>query len=280
MRLTRLLMSIGLTSVLVATGAAPAAAQGVTGRVVDSATAAPIYGAMVELQDSAGRVLREVLTTASGGFALAPPVAGVYRYRVAAIGYRPRPAERLVVTAGTDVGTIALPRLVVTLPDIVARADRNSCSESPASDPILARLLASADNALEMMEAAVYTGRLAFRVELVHSTAKTYGNHTVTQSDTSYQPMVVVADPEPRPRLAAAVRLCAASYRTAARSTTAPMPPCSSPTGSSPSTAIRWPSGTTRPAKRSTSISNRHTRGTPTSPAISSSIPSRWHSGR
>jgi len=179
-----------LGSVMIAAAAQHAAAQDLHGRVVDSATAAPISGAMVELQDSTGRVLREVLTTPSGSFAVGVAVAGVYRYRVAAIGYRPRPAERLVVTAGTDVGTIALPRLVVTLPDIVARADRNSCSESPGSDSVLARLLTSANSALEVMEAAVYGGRMAFSVELVHTTSKTAGNHTVTQSDTSFEPMV------------------------------------------------------------------------------------------
>ncbi len=180
--------TLALVAALLAASAA--SAQDLHGRVVDSATAAPIYGAMVELQDSAGRVLREVLTTPSGSFAIGLEVGGVYRYRVAAIGYRPRPAERLVVTAGTDVGTVALPRLVVTLPDIVARADRNSCNEGPGSDSILARLLTSANSALEVMEAAVYGGRMAFSVELVHTTTKTVGNHTVTQSDTTYEPMV------------------------------------------------------------------------------------------
>ncbi len=186
------ILRAALGGILLAAMARNAAGQTISGRVVDSATAAPIYGAMVELQDSAGRVLREVLTAPSGSFAIAPPVAGVYRYRVAAIGYRPLPAVRLTVTvAGLDLGPIAMARTVMRLPDIVARANLTSCGTAQvAADPVLGRLLGSARNALEVMEANVYSGDLAFAVELVHTSTSTYGNHTAVTGDTMHVPLV------------------------------------------------------------------------------------------
>ena len=72
----------------IAAGTRPAAAQAVRGVVVDSATRAPVFGAVVTTMDSAGRVGRRSLTNDQGAYYVTAP-AQASRLRIVRLGFRP-----------------------------------------------------------------------------------------------------------------------------------------------------------------------------------------------
>ncbi|MBP9897195.1 MAG: carboxypeptidase regulatory-like domain-containing protein [Gemmatimonadales bacterium] len=153
MRLFRLLalLTLGLPSL--------GHAQAIRGRVVDAAQGLPIAGALVELQDSAGRVLRRTIASPTGAYQLVVPRPAAYRVRVAAIGFTIHP----VVVARIGAASIALPdfRLepaVTILPDVVAAGKRRACGPDIMADPLLGRLLEAGKNALTQIEATLEVG--------------------------------------------------------------------------------------------------------------------------
>ena len=90
-------------AVLLAAGARAASGQRIRGTLRDSATGAPIAGAVVWATDSAGRFLARSVSVDSGAFAV-PRLNGAAQLHVLRIGYRPRDlpapadtAESLVV---------------------------------------------------------------------------------------------------------------------------------------------------------------------------------------
>ena len=80
-------------------------AQAIRGRVVDAVQGRPIAGALVELQDSAGRLLRRTIASPSGAYQLVVPRPAAYRVRVAALGFTLHP----VVAGRAGACSIALP---------------------------------------------------------------------------------------------------------------------------------------------------------------------------
>ena len=153
MRLFRLLalLTLGLPSL--------GHAQAIRGRVVDAAQGLPIAGALVELQDSAGRVLRRTIASPTGAYQLVVPRPAAYRVRVAAIGFTIHP----VMVARIGAASIALPdfRLepaVTILPDVVAAGQRRACGPDIMADPLLGRLLEAGQAALTQIEATLEVG--------------------------------------------------------------------------------------------------------------------------
>jgi hypothetical protein len=65
----------------------PASAQAVLGRVVDDATAFPVAGASITLNDDGGQVVGRAITDASGRFVIEAEAPGRYTVQATAVGY-------------------------------------------------------------------------------------------------------------------------------------------------------------------------------------------------
>lgn len=162
----------------------------VQGTVHDAATRLPIGGALVEIQDTLGRVVEHRLTNTSGTFRFPSLPAGRYQYRIVAIGYAPRPVVPLVVdAAGVRLPDLALSTWGVRLPDIIARGTRQYCGTDELGDAVFSQLLASARSSLEIVEATVQSGAIAFEVEQVRSEVRYHAVAGLERADTAYIPL-------------------------------------------------------------------------------------------
>ncbi len=145
-----------------------ASAQVATGHVIDAATRAPIVGALVELQDIAGRSLQRVLTTPSGAFKLIAPAPGLYRYRVAAIGRIPPAVVSIDMPPGTTLlGVVALPPVAVVLPEILIIAHEKFCGDDVRRDGTFGRLIQNVQAALDMIDATIQGSQIRFETKVV-----------------------------------------------------------------------------------------------------------------
>ena len=139
-----------LTALWLIAGVSGAAnGQEVRGRLVDAAGGSGIGGAMVSLEDRAGRSLDRVLTrTGSGLFQLRIPEPGEYRIRAERIGYASTLSDYFSV-ASTDTVTIELAARIepIGLTGIEAEADRR-CRVRPEEGLAVARVWEEARKAL------------------------------------------------------------------------------------------------------------------------------------
>ena len=118
------LLHLRAAALLLAMGALPtaAAAQTVTGRVVDGRTERPVVGASVVLVDPAGDDVLRVESGPEGRFTLPVPGAAPHTLRVEALGYaalrtgtvRPEPQEVVEVEVRLGVEALEVEPLVVT----------------------------------------------------------------------------------------------------------------------------------------------------------------------
>ncbi len=183
-----------LLAVLLLPGAARAqesdAAGAVQGTVHDAYSRAPISGALVEIQDTLGRVVGHRLTNTSGTFRFPALPVGRYQYRVAAIGYTPLPVVPLVVEpAGVRLPDLTMSAFGVRLTDIVALGTRQYCGVDQLGDAVFAQLLGSARNSLEIVEATVQAGGFAFEVEQVRSQVSYHAVRQLERADTAIIPL-------------------------------------------------------------------------------------------
>jgi hypothetical protein len=177
-----LLFGVGLVPGLVA-------AQSLRGRVLDQ-TRHPLIGALIEVRDSAGRPLPTTVTAASGGFMVPLPGPGSYRYRVAAIGFVPRPFETVRIPAdGLVLADLVLQTMTMRLPDLIAVGGNRHCGKSGVSDDIFSRVLESAHTALDVMEATIRSHQVSFEVARINTRTQ-YGILTNFEvADTTLQTM-------------------------------------------------------------------------------------------
>lgn len=134
---------------LVAAGPDAANGQVVRGRLVDAAGGSGIGGAMVSLEDRAGRSFDRVLTrTGSGLFELRILEPGEYRIRAERIGYATTLSDFFSV-ASTDTVTIELAARIepISLAGVEAEADRR-CRVRPEEGLAVARVWEEARKAL------------------------------------------------------------------------------------------------------------------------------------
>lgn len=115
-----------LVAAFVAAGALPGAAFGQALRIslVDSATAAPLRGALVALIDSDGRAVTEALTS-QNGYGSLTALAGTYRLRIRRIGYQPYLSAPLTLPRA-DRLTVSIPAIPIMLSAVVISA-RSQC---------------------------------------------------------------------------------------------------------------------------------------------------------
>jgi hypothetical protein len=163
--------------------AVDAQAQALRGRVVTASDARPIPGALVELQDSVGRPMQRVLSTASGAFRLLPGRQGAFRVRVAAIGYSVHPVALVTMTGGdAQLEDFRMEATIAILPDLVAAGKRRLCGREILDDPLLGRLLEGARASLTLMEQSLGLGT-RYTIEEIR-----------TQTLTKFEPPQVTRD--------------------------------------------------------------------------------------
>ena len=115
-------------------GAAPcaAAAQVVTGTVVEEETGAPVPGAVLELVDEAGRVSGSGISGAAGAFRLQAPGPGLFRVRTSRLGYYTTTVAVNLGAGAEERLRIAIAQEAITLQDMRVSA-RSRCDVRPGS---------------------------------------------------------------------------------------------------------------------------------------------------
>lgn len=179
MRLLRLLalLAVGLPSL--------GGAQAIRGRVIDALQGLPVAGALVELQDSAGRALQRGLSSPSGTFRFVVPAPAPYRIWIAAIGYVLRPVENVRVTeADAIVPDLRLDPAATILPDVIAAGKRRACGREILDDPLLGRLLEGGRASLTLIEATLGLGA-RFTVQEVVTRTLDLSRGKAVRADTS-----------------------------------------------------------------------------------------------
>jgi hypothetical protein len=83
--------------------AVPAASQAVEGRVTESQTLQPVFGAQVTLLDAADEVVASGVTDAAGAFRLQAPGAGEFRLRAERVGLRSTLTRAVALAPGEGV---------------------------------------------------------------------------------------------------------------------------------------------------------------------------------
>jgi hypothetical protein len=98
----RLCLAASLTIVL-SGAAAPAAAQLVSGKVMEEGTDRPVAGASIELMDTTGLRRGAAVADTGGEFRIMVPQPGEYRLRVTHIAYRTTETVSIIAAVGTQV---------------------------------------------------------------------------------------------------------------------------------------------------------------------------------
>jgi len=98
----RLCLAGCLTTVL-SGAAAPAAAQLVSGKVMEEGTDRPVAGASIELMDTTGLHRGTAVADTGGEFRIMVPQPGMYRLRVTHIAYRTTETVSIIADLGTRV---------------------------------------------------------------------------------------------------------------------------------------------------------------------------------
>jgi hypothetical protein len=162
-------------------------AQSIRGRVLDQARR-PLVGALVELRAVTGKSLQIVITSPSGAFQLVAPAPGHYLYRVAGIGFQPRPLTALEVPAeGIVLPDIVLSAMSMRLPDLVALGRGHFCGKGGLSDDMFAQVLESAHSAFQIMETMIKSHQIAFQTATI-TTSTFYGTfNNFEAADTAVQ---------------------------------------------------------------------------------------------
>lgn len=153
--------SLTFAAVLLLPGAA--AAQVVSGRVVEAGTGTPVSAAFVTLVDSAGLDRTSGLAGEDGAFRLLAPSPGRYRLRAERIGYRSITTELLDVAVEGLQLTIEVPGDAVTLGGLRVEGE-GRCVLRPEEGEATYRLWEEARKALQITEWTSVEQRVLFQV--------------------------------------------------------------------------------------------------------------------
>lgn len=96
-------LHVALLAIALLAGSTPAAAQLVSGKVLEERSEQPVGGAMIELMDTTG--LRRATTVAdtAGAFSIMVPQPGLYRLRISHIAYATAETEVIRAAVGEQV---------------------------------------------------------------------------------------------------------------------------------------------------------------------------------
>lgn len=162
------------------------AAQTVVVRATDQSTRAPLGGALVSLENEAGKKVARALADERGRGAVTAPSPGRYRLRVDAIGYQGVSSDVLTLTLGATVDrAVQLEAAPLNLNELVVASSRPAqCSIDEAEGTIAARLWDEARKALTgtaitrtsratELEIRTFERRLDFRARVVGEKSET-----------------------------------------------------------------------------------------------------------
>ncbi len=165
----RSLVGIGVVhAILFSLLPANAACQSFQGRLLQASDQEAINGGVVQLVDSAGRLLGSAMTSSSGSFVLRTPGAGSYRLRGLAVGFKPAESGLLRHEGGRETASdLLLDRAAVVLGDLVVRARKGRCANAESGDAVFASLLEGAATSMTIMDAMLTSGTATFETEVV-----------------------------------------------------------------------------------------------------------------
>lgn len=144
------------------------AAQAVHGIVRDSASGAPVAGALVVLVDATGAERARILSSPSGAYALTVPAAGSHVARVLRIGQARWDSDTFALAAGADDQlALAVPPRPFELPEVEV-ASKNGCRGNPATTADLMALWDGIRAALGATEETMKRGEYRFGTLVWH----------------------------------------------------------------------------------------------------------------
>lgn len=140
-------------------------AQAIRGRLVHEGSDAPIAGALVVLQDSAGRTVAQAASGDGGRFALRAPTPGSFTLKVLRIGYAPSESVLHLASGESAERTVVLTGMLVTLPEITV-AGTPMCGARARGDSLSSALWTQAGTALSLTIATVQSHSYRFETIL------------------------------------------------------------------------------------------------------------------
>ena len=130
--------ALGLACLLVLVPIGALNAQAVRGRLVEAGTDVAVVGALVLLQDSAGKRVAQAVSGSEGRFSLRAPAPGAYLLRILRIGYLPVDSTVSLSEGETLTRTMALAGAPVALPEITV-AGTATCGDRARKDTLSRR---------------------------------------------------------------------------------------------------------------------------------------------
>lgn len=172
----------GIVLLLLAFKAAPAAAQGISGTVIEEDSRRPVASALVQLLPAApDSILMSTVTGPQGRFHLRLLKPADYRVRILRIGFRSWTSPPLTVNAtGEREEQFTIPAVPVVLSELTVET-KSPCRGSPAEDQRMALLWDDARTALGLLGAGIPEDMLEFRSRLSKRMVDP-GDHLVSEN--------------------------------------------------------------------------------------------------
>lgn len=136
-------------------------AQAIRGRLVEAGTEVAVVGALVLLQDSAGKRVAQAVSGSEGRFSLRAPAPGGYLLRILRIGYLPVDSTVRLAEGETLTRMMALAGAPVALPEITV-AGTATCGDRARKDTLSGPLWTQAGTALAITAQTVKSRGLRF----------------------------------------------------------------------------------------------------------------------
>lgn len=156
---------LGLALLLSVVPVRALSAQAVRGRLVEEVTDVPVVGALLLLQDSAGKRVAQGVSGSEGRFSIKAPAPGAYTLRVLRIGYLPVESTVRLSAGETLTRTMTLAGAPVALPEITV-AGTATCGDRARKDTLSAALWTQAGTALAITAQTVKSQAYRFQTVL------------------------------------------------------------------------------------------------------------------
>lgn len=157
--------ALGLACLLALVPIGALNAQAVRGRLVEAGTDMPVVGALVLLQDSAGKRAAQAVSGSEGRFSLRAPAPGAYLLRILRIGYLPVDSTVSLSEGETLTRLMALAGAPVALPEITV-AGTATCGDRARKDTLSGAMWTQAGTALAITAQTVKSQAYRFQTVL------------------------------------------------------------------------------------------------------------------
>jgi hypothetical protein len=155
------------TLLALALAAAPASAQAVHGRIVETGTGQPVGGAVVMLMNENGARVAATLTDAEGAYALRASADGTYTVRAQRVSYADAASSALSLRADAEVEqSLAMEPRGLVLEPLLVNGLQRECTIRPEGGAEAAVVWEELRKALDAAAVAEERQRYAFRKRL------------------------------------------------------------------------------------------------------------------